>query len=160
MKKLLFASLISIGFGTISLQAQDNSTKDPKDQKDSKDQVEANCYLKWAQKFEERGASDVEDGTYTDVILTFRNGSNAQCFNGKADVKSNMVTAMYLKLEGGAYELVKRKWKYEIKDVTIQNGMSKTLITIDDELINVLFVKKIKPKKRGYEKAPDPSDMN
>ncbi|MBI2269910.1 MAG: hypothetical protein HYU69_06065 [Bacteroidetes bacterium] len=129
-------------------------------EKEVKEAVETNCYLKWAQKFEDRTAFDVEDGSYTDVILTFRNGSNANCFNGKAEVKNNMVTAMYLKLEDGTFELVKRKWKYEIKDVTIQNGISKTLITIDDELINVMFVKKIKPKKKGYEKAPDPNDFN
>jgi hypothetical protein len=154
MKKLICVLMIGAGIGMTSLKAQDNPAKD------QKDPVETNCYLKWAQKFEDRGAADVEDGSYTDIIITFRNGSNAQCFNGKADVKNNMVIAMYLKQEGGTYELVKRKWKYEIKDVTIQNGISKTLITIDDELINVMFVKKIKPKKKGYEKAPDPSDMN
>ncbi len=153
MKKLLLASILCAGMGITCMIAQDNTT-------DKKDVIETNCYLKWAQKFEERGAMDVEDGTYTDVILTFRNGSSASCFNGKADVKNNMVTAMYLKLEDGTFEQVKRKWKYEIKDVTIQNGISKTLITIDDELINVMFVKKIKPKKKGYEKAPDPNNFN
>ena len=152
---LLFAALI--GMGISGIKAQDNS-KD-KD-KDKKEVPETNCYLKWAQKFEERSAFDVEDGIYTDVIITFRNGSNAECFNGKAEVKGGIVISMYLKLEDGTFEIVKRKWKYEIKDVTIQNGISKTLITIDDELINVMFVKKIKPKKKGYEKAPDPSDFN
>lgn len=154
MKKLLLIHITLILFGSTVGKAQNTS------EKEVKDAVETNCYLKWAQKFEDRTAFDVEDGSYTDVILTFRNGSNANCFNGKAEVKNNMVTAMYLKLEDGTFEQVKRKWKYEIKDVTIQNGISKTLITIDDELINVMFVKKIKPKKKGYEKAPDPNDFN
>jgi hypothetical protein len=154
MKKTILAFLLLTGIGINFMHAQDDANKD------KKDVPETNCYLKWAQKFEERGASDVEDGTYTDVIITFRNGSNASCFNGKAEVKNKMVTGMYLKLVDGSFELVKRKWKYEIKDVTIQNGISKTLITIDDELINVMFVKKIKPKKKGYETAPDPSDFN
>ncbi len=150
MRKSILAALLITGMGWTGMRAQDSGTKAP----------ETNCYLKWAQKFEDRGANDVEDGTYTDVIITFRNGSAANCYNGKAEVKNNIVLAMYIKLEDGSYEQVKRKWKYDVKDVTIQNGISKTLITIDDELINVLFIKKIKPKKKGYEKAPDPSDLN
>jgi hypothetical protein len=152
MRESVFTALLLAGMGISDMFAQDNGAK--------KDVPEMNCYLKWAQKFEDRGANDVEDGTYTDVIITFRNGSGANCYNGKAEVKNNIVLAMYIKLEDGSYEIVKRKWKYDVKDVTIQNGISKTQITIDDELINVLFVKKIKPKKKGYEKAPDPSDLN
>jgi hypothetical protein len=121
---------------------------------------ETNCYIKWAQKFEDRGAENVEDGVYTDVVITFRSGSSAECFNGKAEVKDGKVIGMYLRLEDGSYEPVTRKWKYEIKEVTIINGISKTLITKDDVLINVLFIKKIKPKKKGYEKAPDPSAID
>lgn len=154
MKKLLLASLVFVGFGSMVANAQE----EPK--KENKEQVETNCYLKWAQKFEERTAFDVEDGVYTDVIITFRNGSSAKCFNGKAEVKNGMVINMALRLEDNSFEPIKRKWKYEIKDLNIVNGISKTLITIDDELINVMFVKKIKPKKKGYEKAPDPSDFD
>ncbi len=119
---------------------------------------ETNCYLKWAQKFEERGAEPVADGTYTDVIISFRNGGEAECFNGKVDVKGGNVIAMYLKKEDGSYEIVTKKSKYEKVPVTITNGMSSTIVTKDDELINVLFVKKILPKKAGFEKAADPTD--
>ncbi len=150
MKKSLLAIASLIVFLSTTSFAQNEPEKEI---------IEANCYLKWAQRFEERGAADVEDGLYDDVILTFRNGSNANCFYGKAEVKGGKVMAMYVRLEDGSFELVKRKWKYEIKDVTIQNGISKTLITVDDELINVMWVKKIKAKKKGYDKAPDPSDF-
>lgn len=118
---------------------------------------ESNCYLKWAQKFETRGAEDVADGTYADVIITFRNGSEAECFNGKCDVKDGKIIAMYTKLEDGTYSIVKKKLRYEFP-VTITNGISKTVLTMEDELINVLFIKKIKPKKAGFEKAPEPTD--
>ena len=122
-----------------------------------KTEEESNCYLKWAQKFEERGAEDVADGSYADVIITFRNGSDAQCYNGKCDVKDGKITAMYLKMEDGSFELVKKKLRYDFP-ITITNGMSKTVLTLEDELINVLFVKKIKPKKAGFVKAADPGD--
>jgi len=118
---------------------------------------ESNCYLKWAQKFEDRGAEDVLDGVYEDVIITFRNGSDAECYNGKCEVKAGKIAAMYIKMEDGSFELVKKKLRYDFP-VTITNGMSKTVLTLEDELINVLFVKKIKPKKAGFVKAADPGD--
>lgn len=125
----------------------------------TQEEMESNCYLKYARVFEERGANDVGDGSHSDVIITFRNGSSADCLTGKVDVKDGKVVTMYLRMEDGSYEELKRKWKYEQKDVTIENGISRTLITATDELINVMFIKKIKPKKKGYEKAPDPSDL-
>lgn len=119
---------------------------------------ESNCYLKWAQKFEARGADAVADGIYTDVIITFRNGGDAECYNGKCEVKDGQVITMYLKMEDGSYELVKKKSKYDKIPATVTNGMSSTIVTKEDELINVLFIKKIRPKKAGFEKAPEPND--
>ncbi|MDQ3046322.1 MAG: hypothetical protein M3R27_02160 [Bacteroidota bacterium] len=118
---------------------------------------ETNCYLKWAQKFEDRGADDVADGTYEDVIITFRNGSGAECYNGKCEVKEGKVKLMFIKMEDGSFEQVKKKMRYDFP-VTITNGMSKTVLTLEDELINVLWVKKIKPKKAGFVKAAEPTD--
>ena len=118
---------------------------------------ESNCYLRWAQKFEARGADDVADGIYTDVIITVRHGSEAECYNGKCEVKEGKVAAMYRTLEDGSYELLKMKLRYDFP-ITVTNGMSKTVVTYEDELINVLFIKKIKPKKAGFIKAAEPTD--
>lgn len=145
MKKIITLTL----FITLALTVYAQSSKNDED--------ESNCYLRWAQKFETRGAEDVADGIYTDVIITFRNGSDANCFNGKCEVKESRITAMYTKLEDGTYTLIKKKLRYEFP-VTITNGMSKTILTFEDELINVLFIKKIKPKKASFEKAPEPTD--
>lgn len=119
---------------------------------------ELNCYNKWSQKFEERGAEDVADGTYTDVIVTFRQGANADCFNGKAIVKEGKVQSFYIELEDGTYEQVNRVWKTDIKDLTIVNGISKTIVSKDNVLVNVLWPKKIKPKKAAPKKAVEPTD--
>jgi hypothetical protein len=146
MKKLL--TLLSLVIGVSAVNAQ--NTKKTED--------ESNCYLKWAEKFESRGADDVADGVYDDVIITFRNGGDAECYNGKVEVKEGKVTQMYLKMEDGSYEVVKKKSKYENIPIRVTNGMSSTVVTKEDELINVLFIKKIKPKKAGFVKAPDPSD--
>lgn len=117
-----------------------------------------NCYIKWAQKFQDRGAEDVADGSYTDVIVSIRSGADAECYNGKCDVKDGRVTAMYIKMEDGNFELIKKKSRYENVPLIITNGMSSPLLTMESELINVLFVKKIKPKKAGFVKAAEPTD--
>ena len=119
----------------------------------------SNCYLDWAKVFEERGAEDVPDGTYSDVIITIRSGDDADCFYGKCDVKGGQIKAMYIKLEDGKYELLQRRPRYSDIPITINNGISKVLLTMEDDLINVMFIKKIKPKKAGFEKAALPSDF-
>jgi hypothetical protein len=120
--------------------------------------TELNCYNKWAQKFEERGADDVPDGPYHDVIITFRHGASAECFEGKAIVKDRKVESFYILLDDGTYDQVVRVWKNDIKDVTITNGISKTLITKDNQLINVIWPKKLKARKAGFKKAAEPVD--
>jgi len=121
-------------------------------------ETETNCYYKWAKKFDERGAEDIADGIYTDVIISFRTGPDAECYNGKCEVKGGVVVAMYMKLEDGTYEQIKKKPRHENISMTITNGMSSPFLTIDGELINVLFIKKIKPKKASFQKAVEPTD--
>jgi hypothetical protein len=115
----------------------------------------SNCYTRWEQKFEERGAEDVKDGVYEEVIISVRSGDAAQCFTGKVEVKDGKIISMQRKLADGTYEPYKPKLKYEVA-MTITNGISATLLTQNDELINVIFPKTLKPKKVGYTAAPDP----
>ena len=63
---------------------------------------------------------------------------------------------MFLKFEDDTYERIVRKYRFPDQVINIINGMSQTIVTIEDELIDVLFVKKIKPKKKSYVKAVDP----
>ena len=143
--KFFLSLLLFLSFG-LSIQAQETTKPD------------LNCYNKWALRFEERGADEVADGAYTDVIVSFRLGATAECFQGKAIVKDKKVESFYILLEDGTYEQVVRVWKTEVKDVTITNGISKTLITKDNQLVNILWVKKIKPKKAAFKKAMEPTD--
>lgn len=115
----------------------------------------SNCYTRWEEKFEERGATEVKDGVYDDVIISVRSGPDAQCYSGKVEVKDGKIVSMWRKLADGTYEAYKPKLKYEVP-MTITNGISATLLTMDDDLINVIFPKTLKPKKVGYTSAPDP----
>lgn len=144
IKKVLFA--LTVVLSSIQLQAQE-------------DKNELNCYNKWAIKFEERGADEVADGVYTDVIVTIRVGPKGTCYNGKAEVMKKKLTKFYIVREDGSYEEVIRTWKGESnKDVDIINGISESMISVHNELINVLWPKKIKPKKAAFQKAPEPTD--
>lgn len=138
---LLFASFTVIGYSQTS------------------DDAQVTCYQKYAEIFEKRGADEVVDGIYDDVIITFRKGSMADCFYGKVIVKGGKINfdEMFLKFEDNTYERVVRKYRNPDQIISIINGMSRTIVTVEDELIDILFVKKIKPKKKSYVKAVDPT---
>jgi len=120
---------------------------------------ELNCYNKWAIKFEERGAEDVEDGTYTDVIITSRIGNKATCHQGKVQVLKGKIIKMYILLSDGTYEEIKRTWKNKSNEnMTVVNGISTSAFTVHNEVINVIFPSKLKPKKAKPVNAPEPPE--
>ena len=139
MYKILFLLSVLI---TTSISAQDNKT----------------CYQKYAQVFEVRGANSVEDGVYDDVIVTIRKGSFADCFLGKAEVRGGNVNTKSIQLSfvDDTFEEFNRSYKYD-EPIGIVNGISKTMVTKDEELVNVMFVGSIKPKKKALKRAPEPS---
>jgi hypothetical protein len=99
IKKLLLAFTISTT--AIQVQAQ---TDEPR---------ELNCYNKWSIKFEQRGADEVEDGIYNDVIITSRVGAKANCWSGKAEVRKKKLVKFYIIKEDNTEEEVTRTWKKE-----------------------------------------------
>jgi hypothetical protein len=151
MLKNVFVLSLVLFVQIVFSQEQENNTTAKKD--------ELNCYNKWAAKFEERGAEDVKDGVYTDVIITVRYKGNATCYSGKVEVMEGKINKFYILLEDGTYEEFKKSWKNNSnKDKKIINGISETMITIHNELVNVLFPSKLKPKKPKPKFAPDPTD--
>ena len=145
IKKILVA--VSLTLSGIQIQAQTTEIR------------EVTCYNKWSQKFDERGAEEVLDGVYTDVIVTSRIGAKANCWSGKAEVRGKKLIKFYIIKEDNTEEEVIRTWRGNSnKDVDIINGISESMITVHNELINVLFPKKIKAKKAAAKKAPEPTD--
>ena len=143
MKKIILASLVFLSFKFIAQEKQ----------------IELNCYNKWSIKFEERGAEEVKDGLYNDVIITNRQGVNAVCNNGKAEVRKGKLVNFHILLDDGNYEEVKRTWKNNpIVNFEIKNGISANMVSNHNEIINVLWPKNIKPKKAKASEASDPTD--
>lgn len=117
-----------------------------------------NCYEKYAQKFDERGAFEVEDEWHEEVVVTFRRGGTAECYYGKVRVDEGVVTQIHIKNSDGTYDRYTKKFRTDVEQ-TITNGISRTLITVDGELVNVIFRGHIKPPKKKYAPAPDPDDL-
>ena len=140
MKKLLIAAGLLVC--TVFVNAQESAT----------------CYQKYAKVFEIRGANEVQDGTYYDVIITIRKGRFADCFLGKVTVTNGEVvkTSIELSYVDNTFEPFSRTYKSD-EAVGIVEGISKTLLTNDEELINIMFVGSIKPKKKALKRAPEPS---
>ena len=140
MKKLLIAAGLLVC--TVFVNAQESAT----------------CYQKYAKVFEIRGANEVQDGTYDDVIITIRKGRFADCFLGKVTVTNGEVvkTSIELSYVDNTFEPFSITYKSD-EAVGIVEGISKTLLTNDEELINIMFVGSIKPKKKALKRAPEPS---
>ncbi len=117
-----------------------------------------NCYRKWAAFFEEHGVYTVVDTFYEDVVVTIRKGENSDCFYGRVWVIKGKIDQIRIKFEDGTYTDFVKKYKYD-KPAGITNGISTPRVTMDDEIINILFVMNIKPKRKSYARAPDPEPV-
>lgn len=119
---------------------------------------DANCYLQWQRAFDARGGEDVKDGWHEDVVVAIRTGNNTQCLTGKVLVEGGVVSRIFLMYVDGKYELFTPSPKGEkgVQQMTISNGITRPLITIEEEIINVIFPKALKPKKPEFRKAPPP----
>ena len=120
--------------------------------------VVLNCFQKYAKKFEERGANHVPDGWDEDVVVSFRKGSTSECFMGKVKVVNGIITQIYLRNTDGSYEIYKKPIKYNTKAI-ITNGISKTVVNVDDILVNIIFRKSIKPPRKKAI-APEAKHVN
>lgn len=119
-------------------------------------QNEDNCYQTYAKLFEERGANTVAEGWADNVVITIRTGNEADCYIGKVRILKDTIADIFIKFSDGDMERLQKKFKKFEKTITVLNGISTTMVTIDGELINVIFPDLLKPKKKAYQRAPLP----
>jgi len=103
-----------------------------------------NCYNEWNEKFLARGADSIEDGEYSDVIITFRKPGNTICCNGAAQVKNGKLETFYIEEENGELKPVKREWEGALKNVAVNNGRSATMVAKGNELVVIFWPRKLK----------------
>lgn len=114
------------------------------------------CYDKYNRAFVERGSEEIADSTYEDVIISIREGETNNCYLGMVTVKQGkvLVDNFFIKLEDGEFDNLGPRLKTN-QPVAIKNGISQIILDKADNLYNVIFISHIKPKKKGFMKAPD-----
>jgi len=141
MKKCLLALFISLP--ALATFAQTTAKK------------EATCYDSYKKEFDDRGAYNVEDGKYTGVVVAVATSSGTDCVSAKVQVEEGFVTTIWLQYEDNTFEYLDRKYKGPSK-AKIVNGITEALVTVDGESIYVIFVDKIRPKKKQLKKITGP----
>jgi hypothetical protein len=147
LQLLLVTSILVIG-SAFTLQAQ-------------------NCYLDYYHLFSERGASVIPDGTH-DVVVTIREGSNADCYMARVQVKDNQLVAVDgIILEDGSVKKMGMQLSAKYNDPVnpailhseIVDGISSTLLSEDGKQVNFFFIKQLSAKTKAYKKAPPVSSF-
>lgn len=121
---------------------------------------ENNCFSKLESAFAKRGSYSVADDMHRNVILSFFEGENSYCLNGKVRVENGMITSIFIQYQDGDYELYDKKfYNLQKNPPKITNGISEMIFTTDNEKLRVVFIEKLKPKQREYSKANLPEDL-
>ncbi len=132
-----------------------------------KTSAQSNCYEEYAKVFNERGASPIPDGVQ-EVVFTVRDGTKADCYMGKVEVKNNqIVQTLGVILEDGSVKKMGMKLNPKYTNATnpailymdITNGMSSAFLSEDNKIVNVFFIKQLNSKSKAIKLAPPASSL-
>ena len=118
------------------------------------------CLEDWKEAFDKRGAYSVSDDMHRKVYIHFIDGLDSYCVSGKARVENGKVVSVFLQYEDGTYELMDQKITNGSGDPAgIVNGISEKITNEDNDKFYVIFVEKLKPKKKAYKTVGGPEDL-
>ncbi len=119
------------------------------------------CYKRLENAFAKRGSYAVPDDMYRNVIVSFFEGNETYCYNGKARVENGVIKNIFIQFSDDQYDLFMDKDIYNTKKqaVTITNGISDLIITPKGEKLRIIFIDKLKPKAKSYKSATIPDDL-
>ncbi len=138
-KSLLFLSAVFLAF---SLSAQ------------------SDCYKRLEDAFTKRGAYTVADDMHRNVIISFFEKGGTVCVYGKARVENGQIVSIFKQFDDNTYELIDKKFFNDKKaPPTISNGISEMIYTSDGEKFKVIFIEKLKPKKKTVKEVTLPDDL-
>jgi len=122
--------------------------------------AQTGCYAEWKAVFEKRGAFTVTDDMYRNVIISFIEGDESFCIYGKVRVENGKIVSIFVQYEDGEFALMDQKFTNKAnRPPGIVNGISEEITNEAGEKFHVLFIDKIKPKKREYKKAAGPGSQ-
>jgi len=119
--------------------------------------AQTGCLDEWRKVFEDRGAYSVSDDMHRKVYISFVENGESYCVLGKARVENGKVVSVFLQFEDGTYELMDMKLVNAAgKAPGVVNGISEEIINEENEHFYVIFVEKLKPKKKEYKTVGGP----
>ncbi|NOQ74298.1 MAG: hypothetical protein GQ574_19975 [Crocinitomix sp.] len=122
--------------------------------------AQTGCLEEWRAAFEKRGAYSVSDDMHRKVYISFVQDGESTCLSGKARVENGKIVSVFLQFEDGSYELMDMKlYNKDGKAPGVTNGISEEIINEEKEHFYVIFVEKLKPKKKEYKTVGGPGDI-
>ncbi|MBK7130759.1 MAG: hypothetical protein IPM74_04100 [Crocinitomicaceae bacterium] len=120
--------------------------------------AQTGCYTEWKTAFDERGSYAIGDEVHRNVYIAFVEDGESYCVQGKARVEYGKIVSIWFMFEDGTYDLMESdKFTNKAKAAPgIVNGISEEIITKDGEHFYIIFVDKIKPKKKSYKTVGGP----
>ena len=119
--------------------------------------AQTGCYSEWKTVFQKRGAYTVSDDMHRKVIVSFIEEGESYCAYGKVRVENGKIVSVFIQYENSEYELMEGKLINDKKVApSITNGISELITNQNGEKFYVLFIEKIKPKKKSYKSAGGP----
>jgi hypothetical protein len=121
---------------------------------------ELNCFERLEAAFKDRGSYTIADDIHRNVIVSFFEDGNVYCVNGKVRVENGKITSIFLQYTDATMELFDVKFYNSQKQPpTINNGISEMILTQDGQKLRVVFIEKLKPKKKQFQEAALPDDL-
>jgi hypothetical protein len=121
---------------------------------------EMNCFERLEAAFKERGAYTIADDMHRNVIISFFEDGNVSCVNGKVRVENGKISSIFLQFSDATFELMDIKFYNSQKQPpAINNGISELILTQDGQKLRVVFIEKLKPKKKQFQEATLPDDL-
>lgn len=121
---------------------------------------QSTCFDKYEKAFEERGSYTVSDDMHRNVVVSFFEGGDVFCIQGKARVENGVITSIFFFYDDNTSEMLDRKFFNDNRQAPrITNGISEMITTEDGEKFKVIFIDQLKPKKKKYKEAELPDDL-
>lgn len=118
------------------------------------------CFKKLDNAFSIRGSYPIDDGTHKHVIISFFTENGSVCYEGRAKVSEGMITSFAIAYVDDSYEPFTKKFFNSDKTLPlVKEGISELITTEDNETLCIIFVDKLRPKKKGYKEAELPEDL-
>ena len=116
--------------------------------------TQENCFLRLQKAFDERGAYTVTDDMHRNVYISYFEDGGSRCISGKSRVENGKIVSVFLQYDDNTYELLDAKF-YNYKKLlpAIINGISEMIYTSEGDKFKIVFIDKLKPKRKDYKEA-------